>query len=664
MANQNNSIEYCRQIKDLVTSRFIDNIANEYKYLYDLIPVSSNPDTDIQRVLGEKVGEYQAQHHIRVRREFMMEHEVVLLAKFFTERILGRKVENHANILNELLNQINPPQPGVVNPAVGLIQFDIGGNALDQFANADLQGELMGAVANADEPAIIHEPAIVLENAQQHAQQNDNMNNDNINNDNMNNDDVPDLELNEQPDEQPDEQVQENDEFINNIIYADLNVNLNQPFGENNNNDNNINNNGDNVLLDEVDDNIDDDDMMPIQPDEEQDQNQDQNQNNGGFVINEVNVEQIRNIIHHGVVDENDFNLLQNFRDYVRQIAASVNDQRVDISRSIADNITHQSPIQQPNIDVENTVIQHNETDHNNTDELGTNELGPSDDHVVDVISDIVELAQMELEFNYTDSIPVYIEFPKEPVDEGILNYAGPNISSYSVSKYRKATTTVVIDALLVADGVYNIHGVEIGRKDLTRLLMLLSPTFAYNLTHMKFQDNPLDIDLSTTLTNAFMTGFNQYYGSQTFSDCTLLVSGYKFYTHRIILANESEVFKNYYEGNWGAKNNIEDPFVIEADAHLFGKILDFIYTRKLHCINAAETVDLYSIADVYGFKNLLNAIEYVANPIIMVAIRKRLYENHPKVKSDDIDTQQPLNQPGEHHQFTEDELDKMEEVD
>ncbi|QJX72341.1 TD and POZ domain-containing protein [Faustovirus] len=593
MANNNNSSEYRQRIRDIVNSQFIDDMYAEYGYLFDLLPISPNPDTAIQRALCQRVGEYQAQHHIKIKRDFMMEHEIVLMSKFFINRVIEHKERDDIGTLEELLKQINPDGTGTIDQAQAwawmgapeVINHNNHNNPNNPVAanNNGIMGAGAGAGVVAHNDVVEDDDDVALN--QFLAAPNG------INNNVIMDDEEPELDDNVDDDDLPVAPVDEPmiaDDNDDSISSASDDTSDSDSEANDNVNNNDVNNDNADMAVGD-----------PPMPHVIFVQN---NNDNVGFGNA---MEQVRQIIARGAINDDDMVVINNFRTYVRELIAGMGGTpRTDVD------ISAPQPIETPTV------------------ETPTQSEQPAIDD--DVIADITELAQMDLEVNYADNIPVYIEFPKEPVDEGILDWVGPAISNYSVQVYRTATDVVRIEAILTGNRAYSIRGVGIKAKDLIRLLMFLSPTFAYNLTHKKFVDTPLHMDMTTQALNAFMPSFINFYGSQTFADCALLVSGYTFYAHRIVLANESKLFRNYYEGNWGHKNNIAEPFIIEADAHLFGKILDFVYTRKLSCVNTAEVVDLYAIADAYCFVNLLCALNAHINPIIKIAIQRRLYENHP----------------------------------
>ncbi|SME64736.1 BTB/POZ domain-containing protein 9 [Faustovirus ST1] len=478
--NRSNAIAYCDRIQTLVNNRFIDNIQSEYGYLYKLIPTTDIPANDIQKVLSEHVGVYQQEHVITIKRDFLMDQDEILLAKFFIERIFEKKKENSGDILQELLQQINP----VDSPPEDELTLD-----------------------NIDEPA-------------------------------------------------------------------------NETANET------INNNADEDIIIE-------DDYMPIPED---------------FG---VDLDQIRNIITGPIDTDEERAILTNFREYVRELTIRSRARLVAVNNDDNGEIINVDQLYD-DVNIGNNV------DNDNVDNTAN-----------DIINIITEIAETNLEINYADNIPVILEFNKEPVSEEIVSYVENNLSIYCANCYRRAEDKVKLEIALIGENIYSFNGNDLNHRGMTKILMLLSPTFAYNLTHSEFKDIPLHIDLNKATSDIYINNYALFYGSNLFADCALEISGYKIFAHRIILANESDVFYNYYNGKWGQVDNLNSPFRIEADPRLFSKLMDFIYTRRLYCENTAELIDLYGIADLYNFKNVLKAVEANIYPTIMIAIRRRLYSQY-----------------------------------
>ncbi|QJX70833.1 hypothetical protein F-liban_64 [Faustovirus] len=501
--NRSNAIAYCDRIQTLVNNRFIDNIQSEYGYLYKLIPTTDIPANDIQKVLSEHVGVYQQEHVITIKRDFLMDQDEILLAKFFIERIFEKKKENSGDILQELLQQINP-------------------------VDSPPEDEL--TLNNIDEPA--NETA---------------------------------------------------NETINNNANEDIII---------------------------------EDDYMPIPED---------------FG---VDLDQIRNIITGPIDTDEERAILTNFREYVRELTIRSRARLVAVNNDDNGEIINVDQLYD-DVNIGNNV------DNDNVDNTAN-----------DIINIITEIAETNLEINYADNIPVILEFNKEPVSEEIVSYVENNLSIYCANCYRRAEDKVKLEIALIGENIYSFNGNDLNHRGMTKILMLLSPTFAYNLTHSEFKDIPLHIDLNKATSDIYINNYALFYGSNLFADCALEISGYKIFAHRIILANESDVFYNYYNGKWGQVDNLNSPFRIEADPRLFSKLMDFIYTRRLYCENTAELIDLYGIADLYNFKNVLKAIEANIYPTIMIAIRRRLYSQYSNNSANTTNTQ------------SEHEKSIMEEVD
>ncbi|AIB51778.1 BTB/POZ domain-containing protein 9 [Faustovirus] len=503
--NRSNAIAYCDRIQTLVNNRFIDNIQSEYGYLYKLIPTTDIPANDIQKVLSEHVGIYQQEHVITIKRDFLMDQDEILLAKFFIERIFEKKKENSGDILQELLQQINPVDSP---PEADLILDNI-----DQAAN-DAAGEMADQTAN--------------------------------------------------------------------------------------------NTTDENIIIE--------DDYMPIPED---------------FG---VDLDQIRNIITGPIDTDEERAILTNFREYVRELTIRSRARLVTVNNNDnGDLINVDNLYDDTNVDIDN----------DNANNAANN-----------IINIITEIAETNLEINYNDNIPVILEFNKEPVSEEIVSYVENNLSIYCANCYRRAEDKVKFEIALIGENIYSFNGNDLNHRGMTKILMLLSPTFAYNLTHSEFKDIPLHIDLNKATSDIYINNYALFYGSNLFADCALEISGYKIFAHRIILANESDVFYNYYNGKWGQVDNLNSPFRIEADPRLFSKLMDFIYTRRLYCENTAELIDLYGIADLYNFKNVLKAIEANIYPTIMIAIKHRLYGQYSNNSANATNTQ------------SEHEKSIMEEVD
>jgi hypothetical protein len=428
--NFGNNTKYCDHVQSIVNNQFVANIRDEYGYLFNLIPVASNPSNDIQRLLCDNIRAYQRDHVISVKRDFLMDFDEILLAKFFIDRIYNKNsAGTTGDTLETLLQQINPPTENI-------------NAAIDEIYN---------------EFIVNNDTSIPL------------------NDDKLHDTDVNNIETNE---------VAANNEF-------------NETYNETHN------------------------------------ETQNETQNNS------------------------------------------------------------------PNVDID------------------------------DVIEVIKELSEIELEINYADNIPLTIEFDKEPISDEIVSYVENYLSIHCAGVYRNAVDKVQFEVMLVGENIYNFSGNEMNHRTLLKVLLLLSPSFAYNIIQVEFKDKPLDIDLNKASGDVYLSNYSVFYGSNLFSDCVLEISGYKVYAHRVILSNESDVFYNYYNGTWAPTDNITTPFRIEADPILFNKILDFLYTRRLHTENTAELIDLYQIADYYHFANVLRVIEANVYPTIMVAIRQRLYAQY-----------------------------------